>query len=81
MPVELRLENVRGSLQVMGAEIVVPPQKLTETSVLIELDPLSMKPGVTPLAIGVYSGGKRVQNLKTSFIGPRGPAPSAGDHL
>ena len=81
MPVELRLENAAGSLQVMGADIVVPPQKLSETSVLIELDPGSMKPGVTPLSIGVYSGGKRVQILKTSFIGPRDAAPAPGDHL
>jgi cytochrome c oxidase accessory protein FixG len=71
MPVALRLENVSGSLQVMGADIVVPPQKLAETSVLIELDAASLKPGVTPVTVGVYSGGKRIQSLNTSFIGPR----------
>jgi hypothetical protein len=39
--------------------------------VLIELDPAAMKSGTTPLVIGVYSGGKKVQTLKTAFIGPR----------
>jgi hypothetical protein len=51
--------------------IVVASQKLSESSVLIELDPGAMKSGTTPLVIGVYSGGKKVQTLKTAFIGPR----------
>jgi len=72
MPVELRLENPAGSLSVMGqGSIVVAPQKLSENSVLIELEPSGMKSGATPLIIGVYSGGRKVETLKTAFIGPR----------
>jgi cytochrome c oxidase accessory protein FixG len=71
MPVELRLENPAGDLRVMGRDLVVPPQKLTETSVLIELDPAVMKSGTTPLVVGVYLDGHRIQTLKTAFIGPR----------
>ncbi len=72
LPVELRLENPAGGLSVMGqGSIVVAAQKLSESSVLIELDPAAMKSGTTPLVIGVYSGGKKVQTLKTAFIGPR----------
>jgi cytochrome c oxidase accessory protein FixG len=72
LPVDLRLENPAGSLSVMGeGDIVVPAQKLTESSVLIELDPSAMKSGTTPLVIGVYSQGKKMQTLKTAFIGPR----------
>jgi len=72
LPVELRLENPAGNLSVMGqGSIVVAAQKLSESSVLIELDPGAMKSGTMPLVIGVYSGGKKVQTLKTAFIGPR----------
>jgi cytochrome c oxidase accessory protein FixG len=72
MPVELRLENTAGSLQMMGqGTIVVPPQKLYENSVLIELEASAMKSGTTPIQVGVYSGGKKIQTLKTAFIGPR----------
>lgn len=72
MPVELRLENPAGSLRVMGqGAILVAAQKLSENSVLIELDPAALKSGTTPLIIGVYSGGKKMQTLKTAFIGPR----------
>jgi cytochrome c oxidase accessory protein FixG len=71
VPVELKLENVRGDLQVMGGRLVVPPQQLAETAALVELDPAVMKSGATPLVVGVYAGGGRVQTIKTSFVGPR----------
>jgi cytochrome c oxidase accessory protein FixG len=72
IPVELKLENPAGTLTVMGeGTITVAAQKLSESSVLIELDPAAMKSGTTPLVIGVYSGGKKVETLKTAFIGPR----------
>jgi cytochrome c oxidase accessory protein FixG len=71
IPIQLKLENVKGELQVMGQAIVVAPQKSAETSVLIELDPTVMKPGTTPLVVGVYSHGRRLETLKTGFIGPR----------
>ncbi|MDR3456690.1 MAG: cytochrome c oxidase accessory protein CcoG [Verrucomicrobiae bacterium] len=71
LAVELKLENSAGSLQVMGGKLVVEPQKLLENSVLIELDPSAMKSGTTQIGLGVYVGGKRIQTLKTAFIGPR----------
>ena len=30
-----------------------------------------MKPGTTPVIIGVYSDGRKLQTLKTAFVGPR----------
>ena len=72
MPIELKLEDPQGDLFVMGQEnIVVPPEKLAETSVLIELDHSVMKSGTTPLVVGLYSSGRKIQTLKTAFIGPR----------
>jgi cytochrome c oxidase accessory protein FixG len=72
MPIELKLESPVGDLFVMGrGNIVVPPEELAETSVLIELDRAVMKSGSTPLVVGVYSNGRKIQTLKTGFIGPR----------
>jgi cytochrome c oxidase accessory protein FixG len=72
LPVELRLENPAGELQVMGqGQLVVAPQKTFEDSVIIELAPAVMQSGSTPLVLGVYAGGKKIQTLKTSFLGPR----------
>ena len=68
-PVET--EQPAGDLQVMGQDIVVPGEKLVETSLLIELNRGSMKSGTTPLVIGVYSGARKISTVKSAFIGPR----------
>jgi len=72
MPVELRLESPAGSLTVMGlGRLTVAPQKSAESSLLIELEPPAMAAGSTPVVIGVYAGGKKLETLKSSFLGPR----------
>jgi cytochrome c oxidase accessory protein FixG len=71
IPIQFKLENVPGDLQVLGKDILVPPEQSSETSILIDLSPKVMKPGTTPLVVGVYSGGRRLELLKTGFIGPR----------
>jgi cytochrome c oxidase accessory protein FixG len=72
LPVELKLEDSAGQLEIMGDKnLVVPPGKLAETSVLIQLDPEKLTGATTKLRVGVYSEGKRVQTVKTVFVGPR----------
>ena len=71
IPIQLKLENIEGTIQVMGGDIVVPPQKLADAPVLVELAPAVMTAGKTELTVGVYSGGRRLQMVKTIFIGPR----------
>jgi hypothetical protein len=56
----------------MGEQhIVVPAAKLTQTSVLIELEAAQLTGASTKLKIGVYSQGKLLQRVNTAFIGPR----------
>ncbi len=72
LPVELRLESPPGSIEVMGqGGTVAVAQKLMQNSILVELDAFDMKPGTTPVIIGVYSDGRKLQTLKTAFVGPR----------
>ena len=74
MPLEFRLENITGDLSLMGTkQLVVPAGKLAETPVLIELNKEQMAPGRTPIVVGVYSEGRKLETLKTIFIGPRAP--------
>ncbi len=56
----------------MGQDIVVPPQKLAETSVLIELDPAVMKPGTTPLVGGCLFPGPPPGNAQNRVHRPAG---------
>lgn len=71
LPVQLKLENLEGTVIVLGKDLVVPPQQRVQTSVLIELNPAQVQRGSTELVLGVYGDGKRLQTLKTAFIGPR----------
>lgn len=75
IPIELRLENRMGTIKAMGAgPLTVPAAGLAQTSVLIELDAREVQPGGNKLKIGLYSNGRRLDTLKTSFAGPR-PTP------
>jgi cytochrome c oxidase accessory protein FixG len=72
IPVELRLENVPGSVRLMGAATPVAPKGgYLQTSALVELEPSALKGSSTRLTVGVYSGGKRLETVKTVFAGPR----------
>jgi cytochrome c oxidase accessory protein FixG len=73
VPVQLRLENLEGRVQIMGrADFVVPAAQLAETPVLIELPRERLQGSSTRLVVGIYSAdGRRLQTVKTGFVGPR----------
>jgi cytochrome c oxidase accessory protein FixG len=72
VPVQLKLENVPGTLSIMGdPNPVVPGEQLVETSILIELAPDLLRAGPKKFDVGVYSRGRRLQTIRTTFIGPR----------
>jgi cytochrome c oxidase accessory protein FixG len=71
LPVELRLENFEGKLTVFGGQSVVPGEKQIESSVLIEIAPELLKERNTAILVGVYTGDKKLDTVKTTFIGPR----------
>ena len=72
LPVELKLENIPGTVRLMGASpFNVPKEKLAQTSVLIELDPAALTGASTKLKLGIYSNGKRLETVTTGFVGPR----------
>jgi len=72
VPVELKLEDVPGTLSIMGeAHPVIPREQLFETSVLVEMAPGEVVGGKRQFQIGLYSEGKRLQVVHTTLIGPR----------
>ena len=69
--VQLKLENpVNGELKLVGKDIVLKSQEIVETKFLILLDKTGIKKMNTPIEIGVYSGTKLIEKVKTSFLGP-----------
>jgi len=74
IPVTLRPENVGGLIQVMGrGDLTVPRADLAQTSVLVQLVPEQLIAGKARLVVGVYSNGKRIETVETTFVGPRNP--------
>ena len=71
IPVQLKLRNLAGRITVMGRNLVVPPEKLAETSVLIELSPKVLTSHKTKLQVDVYSNGRLLETIKTIFSSPR----------
>ena len=72
LPLEFKLENSSGTLRVMSpGQFIIPKEKLAQTSILIELDSKQLTGPATKLVIGVYSEGKRLETVKTAFVGPR----------
>lgn len=71
IPVTLKLENVAGELSVVGGKLLVPKDDLTKTSVLIKIPAGEMHGQTKKLVVGIYSGDKRIETVKTAFVGPR----------
>jgi cytochrome c oxidase accessory protein FixG len=71
MHIELRLDQPPGNLRVLGRDLTVPAQQSAEASLLVELAPDVLARGPTPVVVGVYSADRRLETLKTAFIGPR----------
>jgi len=70
-PVELRLSNIDGFLTVLGGDLNLPPERQTEAMVLVEIAPERLASGNTPVIVDVFCSGKRVDRIRTIFIGPR----------
>ncbi|HLH54852.1 MAG TPA: cytochrome c oxidase accessory protein CcoG [Verrucomicrobiae bacterium] len=69
--VDLKLENVPGSLTVLGGELNLPAERQTDASVLVQIAPEYLRSGTTPLVVRIYASGKPIGKIKTIFIGPR----------
>jgi len=72
LPLTFQLENRAGTIRVLGApHFIALAEKIGVTSVFVDLDTQSLTQATTPLTIGIYTDGKRVQTITTAFIGPR----------
>lgn len=72
IPVELRLEEpADGELVVAGGQLTLAPGKQLETSVIVELSPTVLGSRKTPIRLGVYAEGRRLDTIKAVFLGPR----------
>lgn len=68
--IDLKLINSEGEIKVLGERVSVQPQESVEAKLFVLLDKTKISRMNTPLEIGVYSNGKEVDRITTSFLGP-----------
>ena len=69
MPVNLILQNYEGEINIIGNDLIVEPQGVTEAKFLIILNKENVTQMKTPLSIAVTSHDKILDIINTSFLG------------
>ncbi len=70
VPVTLKLENLNGELKVIGNDIKVGSNDVSETKFLVLLNKDELKTMYIPLEIGLYINGEKFEIKKINFLGP-----------
>ena len=71
IPVNVRLIEPRGDLMLIGGkERVLPVGELIEGTMFVYIDKDDLESRTTHIKIGVYSGDRLIETIKTNFNGP-----------
>lgn len=70
IPLSLKVENTDAQIKMVGKDLIVNKQSYTDGAFFILLPKGAIKTIKTKLKIGVYSGSKKMETIKTTFIGP-----------
>jgi hypothetical protein len=66
----MKLENVRGEIEVVQKDIIVPKESYFQTSFFVKIDRQFVVKRKTPIILGVYQGNKKIETIRTTFLGP-----------
>ncbi|PBQ33690.1 cytochrome c oxidase accessory protein CcoG [Sphingobacteriaceae bacterium] len=69
-PVELRLENLKGRIEIMGKDLSTKKEAMSQGEFFVYLNKSDLKSRKTKLLIGIYSNNKKIKTVKTNFLGP-----------
>lgn len=70
LPVELRVENTEGTIQVVGKSLTVKSEGVSDGEFFIYIKKKNILKRKTSLKIGVYSNNKKIKTVKTNFLAP-----------
>lgn len=69
-PIEFRLESGFGEIKLVGEPPIVKKNEISKGGLFIEMPKDKLKSGKNKISIGVYSNGKLIDKVQTSFLGP-----------
>jgi cytochrome c oxidase accessory protein FixG len=70
VPVSLKLKGIDGSLQVIGGDLKVPAKEMLDAVFIISVDAHQLKSNKNKINIEFYSDNEKLDDIKTTFIGP-----------
>jgi cytochrome c oxidase accessory protein FixG len=70
IPVTLRLENMKGEITIVADNLVVPKESYFQTPFFVKIERQLITKRKTPIVLGVYEGDKKIETVKTTFLGP-----------
>ncbi len=70
LPLEIRLLSCPGEIKVIGNAPVIASQSLGEVVFFILLDRNKITDSKTEVDIGIFSGGKKLDQTRATFVGP-----------
>ena len=73
MPLRFELLEPQGTIRMVGKAPVLAPGALGQSELFIALDPAQLDGMKTKVIVGVYSGDRLVEKIKSSFVGPMKP--------
>jgi cytochrome c oxidase accessory protein FixG len=70
IPVTMKLENIKGDIEIVQKDLLVPKESHFQTSFFVKIERRFVVKRKTPIVLGVYQGNKRIEVIKTIFLGP-----------
>jgi cytochrome c oxidase accessory protein FixG len=69
-PIEIRLLSPGGTIRMIGNDLKLPAQEMVKGAFFIDLKEARLTGHKTKLKIEILSGGKHLEEVETSFLGP-----------
>jgi hypothetical protein len=63
-------DGAKGNLKLIKNERTIAKHSVFDSAILIEIPKTALKDRKTDIKIGVYRDGKKIDDVKTHFIGP-----------
>ena len=71
VPYEFRLENIPGTVRMINAhKMILQAETVNDASFFLDIPKKEIKKRTTDILVGVYSNGKKIQTVKSKFLGP-----------
>ena len=70
LPVEIRLLSQKGEVKIIGNDPVIKKQTVGEAVFFIFLDHSQITGSKMEMDIGIFSGGKMLDQTRATFVGP-----------